>query len=237
MDSKTGKRSGEAPRQAMRLALGFAIDGDLRSLSHHDTIRMWTRAIRRAGLPLAYSQGFNPLPKISLPLPRPVGVASDAELAVVGMGEVVDADSAAERLNGVFPPGCRIHRAAVLPARMSPQPDSATYEALLDEALLAGLEARIARTLSLTEIETERDGGPARRSRKIEIRPFIETIELSGKTLAVRTRVTESGTVRVDEWLGVLGLDPAAVLHRVRRVHVEWKQNIWAPDATPESHE
>ena len=55
----------------IRLALWFAIAGDLRYLSHRDTMRAWQRVFVRAQMPLRYSQGFNPHLRFSLPLPRP----------------------------------------------------------------------------------------------------------------------------------------------------------------------
>ncbi len=64
-------------------AIRFRIGGALRFLSHAETARLWQRACTRAALPVRYSQGFNPHPRMSLPLPRPVGVAADEELLVV----------------------------------------------------------------------------------------------------------------------------------------------------------
>ena len=61
-------------------AFEFSVTGDLRFISHRDTVRVFQRALARAALPVAYSEGFNPHPRLSLPLPRAVGVASEAEL-------------------------------------------------------------------------------------------------------------------------------------------------------------
>ena len=78
--------------------LTFAVKGDLRFISHRDTVRMLTRALARSGLPVAYSQGFNPHAKISLLLPRPVGMATDGDLAVVLLREACDPEHIAARL-------------------------------------------------------------------------------------------------------------------------------------------
>ena len=64
-------------------AFAFSVTGDLRFISHRDTIRVFQRALARASLPVRYSEGFNPHPRLSLPLPRPVGVASEAEIIIV----------------------------------------------------------------------------------------------------------------------------------------------------------
>ena len=63
-----------------RLRVTFSRGEEVRYLSHLDTMRMWERALRRADIPLAYSQGFSPHPKISIAAPLPIGVTSDGEL-------------------------------------------------------------------------------------------------------------------------------------------------------------
>ncbi|MFH1087432.1 MAG: TIGR03936 family radical SAM-associated protein, partial [Chloroflexota bacterium] len=57
-----------------RLRLKFGRDRSLRFISHLDLMRLWERAFRRAGVPLAYSQGFTPHPSISLAAPLALGV-------------------------------------------------------------------------------------------------------------------------------------------------------------------
>jgi radical SAM-linked protein len=68
-----------------RLRLKFGRGEDLKFLSHLDLMRLWERALRRAGLPLAYSEGFTPHPQIALAAPLLVGVTSDAELMDVSL--------------------------------------------------------------------------------------------------------------------------------------------------------
>ena len=63
-----------------RLRLKFSRGEKLKYLSHLDLMRLWERALRRAGLPAAYSEGFSPHPRISLASPLAVGVTSRAEL-------------------------------------------------------------------------------------------------------------------------------------------------------------
>ena len=62
-----------------RILAQLSIRGDIRFISHHDLMRVLGRAARRAGLPVAMSEGFNPRQKISVLLARPVGVASESE--------------------------------------------------------------------------------------------------------------------------------------------------------------
>ena len=63
-----------------RLRVKFKRGLEVKLISHLDIIRLWHRALRRAGVELAYSEGFSPHPKISLAAPLALGVTSQAEL-------------------------------------------------------------------------------------------------------------------------------------------------------------
>ena len=63
-----------------RLRLRFGRGEEVKFIAHLDVMRFWERALRRAGISLAYTQGFTPHPRISLAAPLPVGVTSEAEL-------------------------------------------------------------------------------------------------------------------------------------------------------------
>ena len=63
-----------------RLRLRFGRAEELKYISHADVIRTWERSFRRAGIPLAYSQGFTPHPQISAATPLAIGITSDVEL-------------------------------------------------------------------------------------------------------------------------------------------------------------
>ena len=73
------------------LVAKFQIDGILRFLSHSQTLSMFQRAVIRADINPQYSQGFNPRPRISLPLPRPLGIESDDEVMVMPIS--IDSES------------------------------------------------------------------------------------------------------------------------------------------------
>ncbi len=63
-----------------RLRISFGRGEEIKFLSHLDLMRLWERALRRVGLPVAYSEGFSPHPRISLAAPLSVGITSQAEL-------------------------------------------------------------------------------------------------------------------------------------------------------------
>ena len=71
----------------MRLRIRFSKIGKIRFTSHRDTARIWERGLRRAGLPVAYSEGFTPRPRISFGLALPTGYESEAEYLDVELAE------------------------------------------------------------------------------------------------------------------------------------------------------
>jgi len=88
-----------------RLRLKFGRGEELKFLSHLDLMRLWERALRRAGLPLAYSEGFTPHPQIALAAPLLVGVTSDAELMDVSLSRWVSPQSFMAQIEKQLPLG------------------------------------------------------------------------------------------------------------------------------------
>ena len=90
-----------------RIRIRFAKLGKIRWTSHRDVARMWERAFRRVDLPLAYSEGFSPRPKVSFGLALPTGHESMAEFLDVELSDVRDTDvtSLPGRLSAALPVG------------------------------------------------------------------------------------------------------------------------------------
>jgi radical SAM-linked protein len=95
---------GQAPI-VQRVRIRYAKRGPLRFTSHRDFARAFERAIHRAGVPIAYSQGFTPHPKVSYASAAPTGVASEAEYLEIGLRERVDVGLLARALDAALPPG------------------------------------------------------------------------------------------------------------------------------------
>ena len=91
----------------MRVRVRFNKLGKVRWTSHRDVARMWERAFRRVQLPLAYSGGFAPRPKVSFGLALPTGGESECEYLDVELadGAVVDVAVLPGRLSGALPVG------------------------------------------------------------------------------------------------------------------------------------
>jgi radical SAM-linked protein len=95
---------GQAP-VVQRVRVRYAKRGPLRFTSHRDFARAFERAIHRAGVPIAYSQGFTPHPKVSYASAAPTGVASEAEYLEIGLRERVDVALLAGALDAALSPG------------------------------------------------------------------------------------------------------------------------------------
>jgi radical SAM-linked protein len=104
--SRKPPRDHVAPVQRMRLR--YAKRGRLRFASHRDFQRAFERALRRAGVPMAYSAGFSPHPKISYANAAPTGTASEAEYLEIGLAEVCDPEDLRRRIDEALPPGLDI---------------------------------------------------------------------------------------------------------------------------------
>jgi len=98
-----------------KLRIQHAKRDRLRFTSHRDFQRAFERALKRAGVPMAYSAGFSPHPKISYANAAPTGVASEAEYVEIGVVQIVDPEKLLAVLDEVLPPGLDV--LAVVEAR------------------------------------------------------------------------------------------------------------------------
>src|SRR5919112_2230421 len=105
---------GQAP-VVQRIRIRYAKRGPLRFTSHRDFARAFERALRRAAVPIAFSQGFTPHPKISYASAAPTGVASEAEYLEIGLRERVDVALLARALDAALSPGLDVLEAVEAP--------------------------------------------------------------------------------------------------------------------------
>jgi radical SAM-linked protein len=95
----------QQPPPAQRLRLRYAKRGRLRFTSHRDFSRAFERAVFRARIPMAYSSGFNPHPRISYAGAAPTGSASEAEYLEIALAEELDPAGAHADIDAALPPG------------------------------------------------------------------------------------------------------------------------------------
>jgi radical SAM-linked protein len=96
-----------------RIRIRYAKRGRLRFTSHRDFARAFERALRRAEVPMAYSAGFSPHPKISYVGASPTGAGSEAEYLEIGLARAVDPDELRQALDAALPAGLDIVEAVV----------------------------------------------------------------------------------------------------------------------------
>src|SRR5512133_3616933 len=101
----TREQPKQAPPPVQRLRVRYAKRGRLRFTSHRDFSRAFERAIVRARVPMAYSSGFNPHPRISYAGAAPTGAASEAEYLEIGLAREADPRTVLEALDEALPSG------------------------------------------------------------------------------------------------------------------------------------
>lgn len=92
----------------MKLEVTFCKKGKLRYISHLDIVRLFQRAVRRAGLPVSITKGFTPHYKIGFSNALKLGVESDSEKAIFAMDAWMDEEDFKNRINEKLPEGVRI---------------------------------------------------------------------------------------------------------------------------------
>jgi radical SAM-linked protein len=219
----------------MRLRVRFAKLGKIRWTSHRDVARMWERAIRRTALPVAFSEGFSPRPRVSFGLALPTGAASEAEYLDIDLRDPVPLAGLAVRLSAALPNGLDVQAVGDSAGADSLQQDvtSCTWHLEFDrpEAEIVGLvdTALAAPELVVTR---ERKG----RTTEEDIKPAIHSVAPHGRGVTCELATQPRG-LRPAELLVALGVDPLTAA--VCRTH-QWIErdgarreplSLEAPDA------
>ncbi len=209
-----------------RLRIRFSRGEEIKFISHLDVMRLWERALRRAQIPLAYSEGFSPHPRIALAAPLAVGVTSEAELMDVFISRWVSPPWFTSTMNQELPLGVRIvgvyQITLTLPSLQS-QVRWAEYKVEVEARKeTKDIEGAISHLLSLESLpwHHQRDTG----ERSYDLRTLIDNIWLnelheSYATIGMRLRCDGSGSGRPEQVVLALGLAhyPQSI-HRTRLV-------------------
>lgn len=214
----------EAAKTVSRIRFQFTKKGELRFISHLDLQHLFVRASRRAGIKLAFTEGFNPSAKLQLAAPLPLFQESLADVGEIELAEELSAQEFAWRLNEQLPPEVQVVRArstekkpgqsslAMLVGRSLYRAEAAGGSALASGTRLtaaAAIARRIDEILqqsSLLVSVSERDGGESKR----EIRPGIFSLAVLKEaplTLALELATGQALHVRPQDLLGLLSPD------------------------------
>jgi len=210
--------------QRHRYRFIFAKEDPMRFTGHLDLHHTWERTLRRAGIPVEHTRGFNPRMRINLGLALPLGFSSECELIDILLEEPMQPEDLTRDLQRAAPPGLLIRTVQIVDGNepaLQRQIVAATYEVFLQQdAAPPDLSARVDELLNSPEIQRQRRG------KDYDLRPLIEALEVqqadgSGTTLHMRLAAREGATGRPEEVLLSLDLDPhTARIHRMQ-IHLQ----------------
>ena len=218
-----------ASNETILVVIRFRIRGSLRFLSHAETLKVFQRACARAGIKIRHTQGYNPRPRLSLPLPRSVGVESDDDLLCIKAetsAQRSDMERFKTRLSARLPDGCELLTITVAEAKTSFQPCAATYVfGMQPQCVDERLRSRIKRLLGTDSLSIERRIDARGNIRNVDVRPFLKSIEFDDKNIVVECKISSAGSIRVEEILRLLELDVEHLAGPIRRTNVQWQSN------------
>lgn len=196
----------------MRLRITFAKTEAMRFTSHLDLHRTWERTFRRARLPLAYSHGFNPRPRLNLGSALPLGFTGSQEILDAWLEEAVPIPEIQPALEQAAPPGIRIHQIEAVDERaptLQTMLAASNYTITLGE-YLDDLDKRLKALMQAERLPRQRRG------KDYDLRPLVLDLQrlpddANGRQrIHARLQAQEGATGRPDELLEELGADPLA---------------------------
>jgi radical SAM-linked protein len=206
-----------------RYRLQYHKTKEIRFTSNLDIHKIWERWLRRAKLPISYSQGFHPQPKINQAAPLPLGMVSCCELVDVWLDEDLAPADVLERLRKTQQPGLPITLITEVPLEetaMQSRIFSSDYLIhFLDEISEPEIQEKVQQTLEKETIIREKRG------KNYDLRPLIQTLELihnpDGKVVLSSKLTMQAGaTGRADELVEALEISQESVL--IERVLLEF---------------
>ncbi len=201
-----------------KVRLRYAKRGKLRFTSHRDVARAFERALRRAGLPMAYSQGYSPHPKVSWVGAAPTGVASEAEYVEIQLVDHVDPEVVCDELDAALPDGLAVLEGVLAgPGGLAERIEASRWR--IEVPRLHGEQLRLAAQalLAVPELLVERVTKDGRRSLDaraaivsldvedfLAVLPASDPLTMCGILIAVVRQVNPA--VRPDDVLSALGV-------------------------------
>lgn len=189
----------------MRYWIKFVKEGELRFISHLDLMRSWQRNIRRAGLPVAFSAGFNPHMRLSFASALPVGATSEAEYAEVWFTRPLTAGEW-QRLQETMPEGLGLLGHREVPegvASLMSLIGAAAWRVPAEDQEPGEVSAALEKLRSSGQLPVEREGKKGRKT--FDLRPSILSVELCGREVRMLLKTGETGGAKPQEVLAAAG--------------------------------
>lgn len=228
---------------AVRVRIRYRKRGKVRFTGHRDVVRMWERAFRRSGLPVAWSEGFSPHPLISFGLALPTGAESWAEYLDVVLREAPELDGLSERLSDLLPSGVEADAVGLLckeTGSLQQEVSSCSWKLEVLGLAAGELASRVERLLAAPSVLVERE----RKGRVVhdDLRPSVLSLAASSADDVPSGVVCRPGGVWIDASLATRprgvrpkelleGLGPEVTLARACRMHqwIERDGARWEP--------
>ena len=212
----------------MKVRIKFSKEGCMKYIGHLDTMRYFQKAIRRAGLPIAFTGGFSPHMILSFAAPLGVGITSSGEYFDMELTEELPTAQIRERLDQVMAEGVRVRS-----ARKVPEGKAGNAMALMAAADYR-VQFREGRTPDVPWQErilefAAQDSIPVwkktkKSEREVDIRPFIYDLHLEGDTICMRLASASSNYTKpelvMDTFLKWMGLELDPLLYLVHREEI-----------------
>jgi radical SAM-linked protein len=208
-----------------RLRLTFGKMGPTRFIGHLDLARTLERSLNRAEIPLAYTQGYNPRPRLQFAAALPLGFTSTCELADIWLLESVDPNEAKEKLIRAMAPGIIVHSLREVDLNggaVQNQIRAAIYQVMMLDPIDVPLVQE-----SIEELWASDSIIRERRGKNYNLRPLIDELSCqvtddNQALLTMKLSLLPSKTGRPDEVLMALDLDPlAARIERTQFIFID----------------
>ena len=204
-----------------RLRIQFSKTGPARFIGNLDLMRLWERAARRAGVALAYSEGFHPQPRMQLGAPLPLGYVGDAELLDLWLTKATEPAALLQTWNTVLPLGVAVQAVTEIvdrEAALSAQVTSARFGVLPNcEAAAPDLARCVAELLEHQQILRIN-----KRGKEYDLRPLVEKLGATpAGWLEMQLAARPAATGRPEEVLTAMGLGTCRpTIHRRKLIIV-----------------
>jgi len=185
----------------LKIQVKFLKQGSLRFISHHNLMKLFERAIRRASISVKMSEGFNPRPKIAYPLALPVGIKGTDEKLEMELCEQMEVSELETRLKKQLPENMQITSVEPITSKVKSTVKDVTYVVIPKNGKMpeAGITDEL---LSKDDVIIQRKG----KKRAFNIRPSIERIKTDSQSIDLDLKMTPEGMARPEEVLLQLGL-------------------------------
>lgn len=194
----------------MRIRIRYSKTEAMRYIGHLDLFRAWERTFRRSGLPLAYSLGYHPQPRLNLACALPLGFTSECEQMDAWLECVLPLAEVRQSIEPALPPGLEVMDIEMVDAQLpalQTQVQSAVYIITCLEDISA-LDARMNRIIHAENLPRQRRGKPYDLRALVEQLEIIPSTEDGNARLRVQLAAREAATGRPEELLDEMGIKP-----------------------------